>query len=518
MITVKPWGRLLALLLLCAFLCACSKADFSDSPLEQLRSELTDQGETKNYRMILPSDATSEVAQAAHDLADAIEEKIDGSVTVFYEHEIEKSDENDVFFLIGWTQQSSAQMQELKAGDYLCRMNSDGSIVLGGRSEAATLIALERFEKEILPAARANVLMHTEAGFLYRAASSDGSVMLNGFDLQSYSVVCDEKTEALASALCRCLEEEIGYSLALVSEQNFPSQGKGICLRLDDAAEDRQGASLSPDGNGVLLSASDSYGLSVAARAFLNLLANACLTEEKNCVLEQTQLIEYETFAGTIASVSAEPLFSATNVSQFYAVTDAILSENPDWTVLGRMPASVAWYLSDSLPTHTITYTRSGDNVNLLLSASNEKTPVLLEEKNLSSNESLNATLWQLGDEQNGLRLLHIRGTLSENTSIALSECLPENQSADLVVVHVCTNGFTLSVTEAQEMELDAVSQETYTAQAVTRSFAVYVDSDRFSVEIVGKADEAGYRELSFERLAVVDGLTSEQDGAHSDP
>ena len=70
----KLWVCIVALLVLCALLCACATEPYQ-SPLEQLQGAFAESEKPVNYRIILPSDATSELAIAVRAMAEKMAEK-----------------------------------------------------------------------------------------------------------------------------------------------------------------------------------------------------------------------------------------------------------------------------------------------------------------------------------------------------------------------------------------------------------------------------------------------------------
>ena len=159
-------------LILCSFvLCGCFDDHSSDDAFDLLSSMKGDgykneDNSTKDtfipkyYRVVIPSDCSPEVASLGRTASDRIEEITGIESGLVYDGEAYAYREDAFEVLIGKTERNStlAAFDELKRDDYVCRY-SEGALVIGGISDAATLTALERFVNEILPSASAQSLM-----------------------------------------------------------------------------------------------------------------------------------------------------------------------------------------------------------------------------------------------------------------------------------------------------------------------------------------------------------------------
>jgi hypothetical protein len=173
---------------------------------------------------------------------------------------------------LGWiadVEAVSGALRSLRRDDYLCRRTGN-TVILGGRTDGATRTAVERFCREILPAATAESLMSENGGFSYCGEDYGvTSVKLNGFDLWEYRIVYPKgEAEALQSLSYR-LRDEIanrsGYVLEVLSERDLDGATKGIFIGTETPDQEGACAYLIPKSNGILLCAEDFFGVSVAA-------------------------------------------------------------------------------------------------------------------------------------------------------------------------------------------------------------------------------------------------------------
>jgi hypothetical protein len=271
----KTVALLLLLSVLLALLAGCGSNN-DEAAMELLRAmknqaaEQTEGDIPKQYLIVIPASASSELSLLARDLSTAIAEKTGVESVYKYDTEEIRSTEGTVVILVGNTSSAISRdaLYRFKSDDYICK-NVDGKVVLGGVSDSATVAAINRFINEVLPNATKYALMADGAGFEYRGEYAVKDIIVCGYDLRDYSIIySDIETQKMAVELRNALAERSGIYLDVKSEAGSVDGQKEIVLSVDGES----GACIRRIGEDIFLLGKDTYALSVSVSEFYDAL------------------------------------------------------------------------------------------------------------------------------------------------------------------------------------------------------------------------------------------------------
>ena len=268
----------LAIFMICT-LAACSKKKDS-SELDEIfeRLEIVDEDESdtetemsyfaEHIYIIIPSGCSGELSLKARELADKMKEQVGLLVSLKYDNELISLPKDSCEVLIGNTNRLASENaeDELKSNDYLCRWD-DGALVICGKSDAATIKAVEKFISDILPTSTPYALMHEDAHFELFNEYTIKKITLNGYDLYDYTLVYDSAQKSnervIAEALRDFINTKSGYLLEVISSDELKSNS-GRTLKISTAKSASDKAVIISEENGVSIVGDDSYSLSMA--------------------------------------------------------------------------------------------------------------------------------------------------------------------------------------------------------------------------------------------------------------
>ena len=132
-------------------------------------------------------------------------------------------------------------------------------------------------------------------------------------------------------------------------------------------------------------------------------------------------------------------------------------------------------------------------------------TPRLLSQPRMENGLAISE--WQIGDEQ-GIRMVLISGKLDRDVSIETADLFGESNLPTVIVSHLQTGAYTLTVSDFAENGFDLLYHERYSPEPglPANDFAVYADG--VSVEMGTKDDSSGYRGLQLARRWAFDPLS----------
>ena len=270
MITVK---RLLkAVVAICGVLLLCSCAQNSTP---DALSVLKQKSAPEKYNIIISSKATEELYCSVGELADALSDKTGVKCDVLYDNE-NVVDSVKVFeILVGNIDNSAVatEYRNLKRDDYICHAY-ENYIILGGKSDSASVCAVKRFVEDIVPYATDAMIMDKDSEFAHYAEYEMSDVTFCGFSLSEYKwVYSGEPTESVAG-LAKDLRELIADRCGAYGELCSESVdgNKEIIFILDEEAINCSTVKIFRKAEDIYIASSTTYGLSVGAQALYDLL------------------------------------------------------------------------------------------------------------------------------------------------------------------------------------------------------------------------------------------------------
>lgn len=333
-------------LLLCIFAFTGCVEDTGSAETLDLLEAMKGQEETQTndaperYLVVVPSGCTGELSLLARDLANAIEQKTGVDCDYHYDSVLFDTDNKRVDILLGNTNRriSFETLNKLKNDDYVCK-TVEGSIVLGGVSDTATVVAVKRFMEEVLPNATSQMLVSDGVGFEYRGEYRIKDVLLCGYDARDYVMVF---SDAEAQNMCSSLRDLIAKQSGLCLEMKIGSASvngqKEIFVDIDSAA---MSASVKRVGEDVYLIGKDIYTLSVAISSFYNML----LESEKDGTLT-LDIAGQLVFSCTddaidVASIVCDIPFMESSLTNISSLASAISNSGNDVVVFSKFDENV---------------------------------------------------------------------------------------------------------------------------------------------------------------------------------
>lgn len=265
--------RIICALILCALMlslisCSTPRNDidelFSQLAVSDLYGDETDVAE--HIYVIIPKGCSGELSLKARELADAISAKTGIVTSLKYDGEFSHAPSGSLEILLGDTNRlaSSNAVDILKDGDYICRWDN-GAVVICGKSDSATVLAVERFMSDVLPGMTNSYIMSEYACIENIAEYEISKIILQGYDLYDYAIVYNEGNadeQSIALALQSFLSAKSGYLLSVTSKPNSVTRKIVLSSRSEETA-------IISNDSGIILCGDDSYSLSCAVSAFV---------------------------------------------------------------------------------------------------------------------------------------------------------------------------------------------------------------------------------------------------------
>ena len=258
-------------------LCSCSISDEKVNDHSIFLPETTTKSE-KNVTacyLIIPANASSELIESANKLSLEISEKLDVYTKLYYDNEPLPSEKSARFIFVGNTSYADmqAKLARLKTDDFLCSAIGD-HIFIGGKSDSATIAAIERFISDTLPYLDLSIKLEAEDQFEYFGEYLYNYPTLNGYPLNDYSIVypqnCDMREKDIANALSQKLSEIFGvYPTVIAKNQAIDGQMMicvGACF-----GETATNAKILCKDNKITLCGSSADQIAQSAYEFINL-------------------------------------------------------------------------------------------------------------------------------------------------------------------------------------------------------------------------------------------------------
>lgn len=363
MITVKPYRLSALLLCLVLLFTACQSSNPSPYTLgdPNTLAETHHSPFAEYLYVILPAEAEASLAARAQVFTDALRAQTEIPSELCYDDQILPKRENVAYVLLGYTNAflSRVALSPLKRDDYLCRWDGEHrTLILGGKSAAATIAAIDRFSEDLLPYADASLLMSAHEEFLVSAEYPISKLNLNGHSLGSYTMVYPKgatpKEIAVLSALREALADRCGLYPDILCESEVRTTERRILLSIEPTATTT--AQMLSDETVITLSGASSYELAAAAEALLALLAPETAEGEISVTLPAvTDVPVSRTEAGLLALSLPQGLAASPDtLSEVYTAVHTLWESEAAIGLSDGLAPSLLPILSESLPAYTI--------------------------------------------------------------------------------------------------------------------------------------------------------------------
>ena len=220
--------------------------------------------------VIISNQCSGELSVKAKELAQGIENKTGILTSLKYDSELTSTPKNSCEVVVGNTNRLASKnaMDILKKDEYLCRFD-DGAIVICGRSDASTVVAVDRFINEMLPLASKYELMAKSMHFEFLSEYEVERILLNGYDLYDYVLTYPESNKNgeknIAVTLRDFINFKSGYFLEVYSSNNVETKNR----RTISLSGEGQENALVTNEKGIALIGVDAYSLSLVTEKFV---------------------------------------------------------------------------------------------------------------------------------------------------------------------------------------------------------------------------------------------------------
>lgn len=344
-------GRKIIVAALCLALSVCMLASCAESSENNalLKLEALSKNAPEKYVIVVPASCTEELVSTAKLFADKISAQTGASCNVVFDNGENVFNNRCFLVLLGNTAYSESQgaLVGLRRDDYVCR-TYENMLVLGGKSDKATVAAVEKYISEVLPICESTSVIAENCDFEYHQSYDVNEIILCGFEMECYTFVCrDGKDSSSYTLLCMLrdiIADKSGYYPDIVYSAT-PADGKREIIA--DRDERSQISSIRFDGEDVFISSDTVYGLSFAATEFYNILLN---TSEQGKVRAD---IPYEmTYPYSCAEIGVTTAISQVrihndNISSATALAEKLKENLRTVTVTGPLDKDT-WILVES--------------------------------------------------------------------------------------------------------------------------------------------------------------------------
>ena len=229
--------------------------------------------------------------------------------------------------------------------------------LLGGKSDAATVAAIDRFCETLLPYADAMILVNADQHFLVRATYAVEAITLDGYSLGDYRLVYPKENESrereIAQALREAIADRCGFYPEILADSAVSERSRiitvGACFGETFASETRFFAT----GSHVSLCGGSEHALAAVAQAFCDYLFPADAHGSLAVSIETSVAVKES--APTLSAYTAllhedDP---SVNLTEIVHLADSILAAEPLFVPFGTINPSALSHLQLSLPTYT---------------------------------------------------------------------------------------------------------------------------------------------------------------------
>ena len=361
--TIAKHRALLALLLcFTLLLCSCKIDTTGLTPLHALENgehEETRPPASEYDYVILPASAGDALTARAHALCEALTAQTGIPATLFFDDAILPTRENIRFILLGNTAHalSYKHLHTLRRDDYLCTTD-ESALILGGKSDAATVAAIDRFCESLLPYADATILINPDQHFLVHATYDVNEISLNGFPLADYRLVYPEENgkgeQAVALALREAIADRCGFYLEVLPDTVVREPARVITVGACFGTSGTDAAQFEAISSYVSLDGDSEYALASVAQAFCRYLLPDGTHDSLSVTLGTPIAVplgapSLSVFAGLLSMPD-----SLTNVLEMAHLVTAFRSTDTLLAPCGRMSLDTFTYLRANLPDYAV--------------------------------------------------------------------------------------------------------------------------------------------------------------------
>lgn len=444
-----------------------------------------------SIRIVLPEDRSIELYERAQTLGDAIAERTGIPYGIVNDKNSSTVPANVYELVIGESGHPDCAlwMRGLKKDDYICAVGRYAAVI-GGKSETATLLALDSFEERLLPGVTRGWFVPQGVQILEKTEYERGFVSWNGEELSNFTVVYDavggETLLRQAEFLCEEIDRISGYAVLCTPDRDTSSPKRFIRLLIEEELE--QVVKLCPTEDGIILKAGTSLGLKKALDVFLERLF---LDEDGDgdCEnrLEHTELLLAEKSDFRLGYVVESPSAAWIHPETVATVTDWIRVAERDGMFVSELPEKNIRRLRENLFDWQWTVEETTEGIISFLTVTEDQR--IFEDK--TKPEGMLGA-YRIGGSEGGFHWLVVK----EGTE--LPEWVYEEGEPFLITVYGAEHG---RLAQDSADKSDCLYNVAVEADGETRYFSVYSASSCLSVRIDMPVEGRGLIDLWVERL-----------------
>ncbi len=491
MITVKKLLRLGGMLLLVTLLfSSCMSGVLGDLPF--LPADGADSEVIGLYRIVMPWDASAELSQAISSLRTSIAEKT-GVKTEIYRSGDRLENYTDAWDIyVGYcsAERVYLAMRDMRSEDYTCRSYDGRYTVIGGRSEAMTLKAIERFASEILPASDNRRLIPEGGGFDVKGEYPVESVTLLGTDISQYVILCDRDVSgevSTAYSLRQAITDRAGYYMDIKHEYG---DNKNIMLSIDEDCLEGEAYILATE-DGVLLRAHSPWGLRIAARDFLDILCPEGSAGRLVPSVSESLLISYTEPVFSIASFCGKDATAPIDITHICLEVDV---NEPQAILFGELGAEDKERVQSSLTDYNDRSSETGMTVMTLGQIGAE---VIYTERI----SELRVEGYRLRSGDFEFILLYVSGSVDSDTYIEIPEALKAEGLPIAAIVHGVNSSY-VTVTWEENEDFGLKHDQSVTEYGDVYAYRYYIDKGHLTASLGPAGEMKGYRQINIRQIS----------------
>ncbi len=309
MITVNRTARFIALLSACTLLfvlVACTAHD-KKSAFEELSAVSDTQAsiEVQKYRILYPSDASAELLGAIDTLRESIERKT-GKTCGMTSADETISEIGKVYYIyVGNTEYARSYYDGLLSEDYIFRADEDCA-VLGGLSDGACIAAINRFESDVLDVYNSESMLAEYSSFEYRHIYELDALLLCGLSLTHYGAVCTEERASDFSEIAEYTYNTLARKCGAYEKMRFGTPESARHELVFQKSTEQNIARIFYDGEDIIISAPNTYGMCIAAQRFLSDAFASVTDKRASLSLDEEICLDCTAPAVTLGAVLSE--------------------------------------------------------------------------------------------------------------------------------------------------------------------------------------------------------------------
>ena len=326
-----------------------------DSVGDFTTAERTEVKKYKYYDVVVSSDCTADVYEAADRLCDRIESKPQLKADVYYDFEISSRNDGHTFIFVGVHDNDVCRRayHDFKSEDYRYSF-LNGVFVVGGVTDGATVLAIERFIEEIVDKSSSDIVLDDGEGFIYRHNYPDTQeIKLNGFALSQYKIIYpvgDSDGMLIANRIKENIEERFGYTLSVGSDSESDQNARSICIGRTVRANtygficsETQSVIL-PYSTGISIISDSLFGLDRGMAEFFSIISNCTSSDIQ---MYEKMSVEYNLDTGSV--VDFDFVDSVLDVEKILFICDTIRSCEADIIRFHGMSSASFEYIKRNL-------------------------------------------------------------------------------------------------------------------------------------------------------------------------